>query len=175
MWTYGGGGVTSDCKNCIMRNLMICTAHHTWLECQIKEDEMEVVCGAREGEEKCIRNFDKKIWKKRTIWKYKPVWEDYMKRDIKQRTGLVWLSTVTSAGLSWKQQRTFGFHKLRAISSPCSELLASQEEVVIHSFSQSVCWSASQFVILSVSQLIGQSVILSVSRSVSQSVSSSAS
>lgn len=152
MWAWEGWGKISDCKNCIMRNLMICTAHQTWLGNQIKEDEMEVACGEREGEEKCMRNFDKKIWKKRTIWKHKRVWEDYVKRDIKQMTGLVWLSTGTSIGLSWKQQRTVGFHKLRAISSPWAQLLASQEEVVSRSVSQLI----GQSVVQSFSQLIGQ-------------------
>jgi hypothetical protein len=31
-----------------------------------------------------------------TIWKHKRVWEDNMKRDVKQMTGLIWLSTGNS-------------------------------------------------------------------------------
>jgi hypothetical protein len=41
--------------------------------------------------------------------------------------GLIWLRKGTCGGLLWKRYWTSGFHKMRGISWPSEELLASQE------------------------------------------------
>jgi len=47
------------------------------------------------------------------------------KRDRRTCSGLMWPRIETSGGLLWKQQWTFGFHKMRGISWLAVELLAS--------------------------------------------------
>jgi len=58
MWAYERG---SNIRLQKLHNEEPSDLYRSPYEYQIKKGEMEVICGAREGEEKWLRNFDKKI------------------------------------------------------------------------------------------------------------------
>jgi len=54
---------TEDCRNCVMRDFVICICHHIPFGCQTKDDEMEGTCGTYGAEDKniCVHDFGTEI------------------------------------------------------------------------------------------------------------------
>ena len=67
---------------------------------------------------------------KRPLGRPRCRWEDNIKMDLQEVgiwTGSSWIRIVTGGGHLWLQKWTFGFHKMREISSLAGNLLASEE------------------------------------------------
>jgi len=98
---------------------------------QIQKNEMGGACCTYRGEKRCIQGFGGATWEKELLGR--PTHERIILKctlsgsGMGTWTGLIWLRIRTLKGHLWMRQWTFGFHKMRGISWPTENRLASQE------------------------------------------------